>query len=42
VGVALSAELDEVFCGEFGFQVEGRHWYEEKLRLVVGAAGFHA
>jgi hypothetical protein len=35
VGPALSVELDEVFCGEFGLRLEGRHWYDEQLRLVV-------
>jgi hypothetical protein len=39
VGAALVAELDEVFRGEFGFEREGRHWYDEELRLVVDRPG---
>ena len=39
VGIALTAELDEVFCDEFGLQKEGRHWYDEELRLAVERPG---
>jgi hypothetical protein len=39
VGSALTAELDEVFCDEFGLQKERRHWYDEELRLAVERPG---
>jgi hypothetical protein len=39
VGPALTAELDEVFCDEFGLEKEGRHWYDEELRLAVERPG---
>jgi hypothetical protein len=39
VGPGLRAELDDVFRGEFGLEVEGRHWYDVELRLAVERPG---
>lgn len=39
VGAALTVDLDEVLRGELGFAREGRHWFDEDLRLAVERPG---
>jgi hypothetical protein len=35
VGPGLGVILDQVLCGELGFDRDGRHWYDEQLRITV-------